>query len=236
MTVGAEGGLSGKNLTVELNDFYSTLSLRLNLLEQARRSLNEFLSRDFNVFDYIEPVENTLSRVIADLLNPDGPHGQGSVFLNEFLALIDHAKLQSDAARARVQCQTMAVCDGKLGFIDITIDLGGFGIGIENKPTAVEQENQLERYCRHLNARHNGKFCLVFLDGRGSEIKSISAEDRRKLEGVGQFKVITYVPDLTSWLDNCFKECRAEKLRWFLRDFKGYIERMFGVPYEEGVS
>ena len=43
----------------------------------------------FNVFDYLRDDELGLSRVLADLLDPAGPHGQKTLFLRSFLSLID---------------------------------------------------------------------------------------------------------------------------------------------------
>src|ERR1035441_3218191 len=74
-----------KRFAEKLADFYSSLAFRFELLDDARRHFNAYMARDFNVFYYIEPDENKLSRVIKDLLSPDGTHGQGTVFLDQFL-------------------------------------------------------------------------------------------------------------------------------------------------------
>ena len=49
--------------------------------------------------------------------------------------------------------------------IDITIDFGSHGFGIENKPWAIEQDKQLEHYHEHLDKQFGGK-TLFFFDKR----------------------------------------------------------------------
>jgi hypothetical protein len=216
-------------LAAELNEFLSALDFRLRLFEDARRSLNVYLPQDFNVFEYIQPDENTFSRVLADLLSPEGPHGQDGIFLRKFLELIDHPELSREAGQAKVRCQDYCVREG--GFIDITIELRDFGVGIENKPWAAEQKDQLQRYWHELHAKHAGRFCLVFLDGRGRPTESITEADRHALEAEKKFKMLSYVPDLKGWLESCAKESEADKVRWFLRDFAEYVERCL-TPFE----
>lgn len=216
----------------DLRDFHSTLSLKLNLLEQARRSLNVYLSQDFNVFDYIEPDENAISQVLADLLNPHGPHGQGKVFLDAFLRAVGHSERTNGSSQARVGCQTHAFASTG-GFIDITIDLPDkFGIAIENKPWAIEQPNQLARYAQHLERVQTGGFCLVFLEARGIGFTSIAPGIAVDLEKAGKLRTLKYVPELKAWIELCAKESQSDKLRWFLRDFAGYLDRTFSA--EEG--
>lgn len=210
----------------DLREFHSTLALRLDLLDQARKSLNVYLSKDFNVFDYIEPDENGISQVVADLLDPKGPHGQSKVFLDSFLMAIGHSEQICDSDQARVHCQTHAIASTG-GFIDITIDLPEFGIGIENKPWAVEQPAQLARYVQHLDRIHAGRYSLVFLEGRGIGPTSIPDRTARELEAAGKFRTLKYVPDLKNWIELCAKESQSDKLRWFLRDFAGYLDRNF---------
>jgi hypothetical protein len=85
------------DLARDLNEFHSSLSFRLELLNTARKNLNTYLSQDLRIFDYIDPDENLLSRILHDLLDPDGPHGQGDVFLRKFLERIGHPELSREA-------------------------------------------------------------------------------------------------------------------------------------------
>lgn len=215
------------DLVKSLTEFHASLSFRLELLNRARKSLNTYLSQDLRVFSYIAPDENMLSRILKDLLDPDGPHGQGEVFLVKFLERIGHPELSGEASLATARCQTPASCVPEGGLIDITVSFPSFEIGIENKPSAVEQPDQLSRYCRHLDAHSHGRFCMVFWDGRGTAPTSISEEYRQTLEAGGCFKVLSYIPDLRDWLEECIRESKSDKLRWFLRDFAEHVKSEF---------
>src|SRR4051794_32824876 len=52
-------------------------------IQESERNRTE--ARRFNVFSLIKPDENRLSDILADLLDPDGPHGQGNLFLRLLL-------------------------------------------------------------------------------------------------------------------------------------------------------
>ena len=56
---------------------------------QAVREQDRRLARHFNVFRYLRDDELGLSRIIADLLDPDGEHGQGATYLEAMLELLE---------------------------------------------------------------------------------------------------------------------------------------------------
>ena len=58
------------------------------------RELDRLLARRFNALDYLRADEHGLSRIVADMLDPRGTHGQGTGFLSELLGLdgVDNAK------------------------------------------------------------------------------------------------------------------------------------------------
>lgn len=114
-------------------------------------------------------------------------------------------------------------------------------IGIENKPRAIEQDNQLQAYQEHLSKKYGDHWCLVYLSGDGSKPISIEEKLREQYMETGKLVVLNYVEDVVEWLNNCYKECKAEKVRIFIQDFIEYIEENFknasedvdgGVDYE----
>jgi hypothetical protein len=210
-----------------LKEFYSGLAFRLQLFTEMQARLNAQIASRFNVFDYIEPDENKLTWIIADLLDPNGSHGQGTVFLDAFLEAVGHAKLSARSAGARVNCQEFSDSDTRVGFVDCTIELGDFSVGLENKPWAVEQKDQLRRYAEYLRNQKGEEFCLVLLDGRQVPIESLNDAERATLETKGQFRVMTYQSEFKVFLRRCRQECNAEKLRWFLIDFEAFVDQRF---------
>jgi len=221
-------------LSGELDRFFGDLGFRLELFESARRKLDVYLASEFNVFSYIAPDENRLSDIIAELLNPEGKHGQGEVFLREFLKVL-RVEPQGHGRCRVVREQATAFIPQSQRRIDILVDIDGFGIGIENKPWAGEQPDQLSAYWEYLRARYGDRCLLVYLSGGGDHPQSIPAEEWERLKGEGKLKVLAYSGAFKEWLVSCYKECSAEKVRWFLRDFVDFVEGTFrNQPEESG--
>lgn len=60
----------------------------------VEHQLDRHLANHFNALDYLRTDEIGLSRIVADLLDPDGPYGQGACFLALFLVpLIEQDRL-----------------------------------------------------------------------------------------------------------------------------------------------
>src|SRR5438046_8522976 len=70
----------------ELQQFARSLQYRIRLLAESRVHTDRLLATRHNVFDYIQPDENRLSDILLDLLDPNGPHGQTDIFLQQFIA------------------------------------------------------------------------------------------------------------------------------------------------------
>lgn len=231
-----KSGESMNDLRARLHAFYDTLSLRTSLLRESRREMNAYLAMDFNVFSYMDPDENHLSDLIKDLLSPEGKHGQGGVFLNLFAQQLG-LELPLGDQRLRVLREVpITFPPASYGFLDLLVDGGSFGIGIENKPWAGEQRDQLDRYRVHLDHQYSGRYCLVYLAGSREMPTSLPSDVRRRLVSNGQFKVLQYRSGLSDWLRACEKECKAEKIRWLLRDFVSFVNARFdlGDPELEG--
>src|ERR1051326_6217455 len=130
-------------LVSALTDFYDRLKPRLDRFHEEHKKLDIYEATRFNTFDYIDPDENKLSDIIHDLLDPAGNHGQGVTFLAAFL---ETAQAPAGLIRApfRVKREDCTLyCARFQRRIDITVDLNGFAVGIENKPWAYEGEEQL---------------------------------------------------------------------------------------------
>jgi len=60
-------------------------------------------------------------------------------------------------------------------------------------------------------------------------------QTKEKLKQEGKFLEVSYNNFLKPWLIKCYKECEAEKVRWFLKDFANWIENNFEeVENDEG--
>lgn len=201
------------------------------------------LAPDFNMVSCLYPDENRLSAVIRMLLDPNGGHGQGEIFLSLFLDVIEkeaateghHADilrlLRQGMATGRTKSTLEAITDtieSTLRRIDILLDVGGVGLAIENKPWAVDQENQIEDYAEHLANFYKEHYLFIYLSGTGGipADGSLTAEKREKFEKDGQFLVFSYL-SLRNWVRHCAEKCRSTRVRIFLEDFESYITLQF---------
>ena len=88
----------------KLERFFAELGPRLDTARKLDDELDRQLARRFNVFRYLRTDENGLSRMIADLLDPAGDHGQGAVFLRLLTDRLGFAKgVSLDGAEVRTE-------------------------------------------------------------------------------------------------------------------------------------
>ncbi len=227
----------GRGCRCQVGDYFSDLARHL---EEARPLLEEQYARnapDFNTFECLHPQgldEVGLSRVIADLLNPHGSHCQGDRFLSLFLRDLLRTKWAPGTAVRVVREDLTLHCRRPRRRIDITIDLGSRGIGIENKPWAEDGEDQLRDYKEHLDRKYHGHFQLVYLSGDGKPPKSIPAAERRALVGLRKFQLLTYSHHLANWLASCRDSCASGRVQSFLDDFRRYVRMRFRSAPDRG--
>lgn len=228
----------------DLASFFDGLGYYVRVSREARQSLASAVAESFSVFDYIEPHENRLSTIIADLLDPKGKHGQGSTFLAAFLKQLEDVgcelppnwQAHLDEATVINEAATSFLADAARR-IDIRIELPQpFGIGIENKPWAGEQPDQLAAYSKDLEERYKkGGFVLIFLCRRGRKPESIPEADWSELRRLGKCATLHYTDEFLNWLSECRMRAEADKVRHFIKDFVRYIQsNLSGVePTEE---
>ena len=203
------------------------MSFRLDNFNSAKKKLDIYLSSSFNVFGYIKPNENLISDIIADMLNPFGNHGQKDLFLQKFFDIIIPDEINNNASYTVQREVATNYITHHNRRIDIIIsDNENFGIGIENKPWAGEQPNQIKDYVEHLTKKYH-KFILIYLSGNGSEPTSIDNEPKKELLENKKLINRSYAGKFLVWLGTCYKECESNKYRWFLKDFIRYVEITF---------
>lgn len=201
-----------------------SLGLVKQLLNQVKIITNAYeivkknTGEDFNLFQILgmETAEvKTHSKFLAELLNPDGSHLQGDIFLSLFINYLnefdesnkdhkeylfgdDKIKLIPNKAKIVIEKFIGKKTDTEGGRIDMTIeDSENRIICIENKIYAVEQDKQLLRYSNFANKYK--EFHLIFLTLNGNKC-SILNEDEGKVYS------ISYKKHIVEWLELCKKE------------------------------
>ena len=191
-----------------------------------------------SIFQLLAPNENALSRVLAELLDPRGSHGQGELFLNEFLR---QAKLPlvspAEARHVRVRREFTT---HKQRRIDIVVETPNAVLGIENKPWAAQQEKQLFDYDP----------CIRDWIAEGRRCALMFISDQEPKERVQSLIQISYRQDiarsntLRQLIENTMPLIKSERTRSPLEDFLGFLQIQFGggsvaietdAPYVEAI-
>lgn len=198
------------------------ISAWLSAAKEYRKAASRELASDFNAISLLNPNETRLSSILADILNPNGSHGQGSIFIERFLLLlgIEYAR---KTASANIELEKQ-VCGQRR--IDIFIELEDLIIGIENKPWAHDPPNQLSDYIEYTRSRasQGKKWVFVYLCNREPSEGSIGRDHRETLLKEKRLVELNF-NSIASWIDNCAKESSASQVRFFLQDFSGFIKR-----------
>jgi hypothetical protein len=214
-------------LRADLGKFYDAISTRLERFQVEYQEKERREATRFNVFTYIDPDENSLSDVISDLLDPTGTHGQGPLFLTSLLATIG-VPPESIRPPFKIKREDRTLySDSFQRRIDITLEVGDLGIGIENKPWAYEGEDQLKDYMVHLRRKYGDRCVLVYLSGDGSAPVSLGHADVAAMEAAGTLKILAYPTHVHGWLERCCQDCKAENVRYFLLDLIDFVEDQF---------
>ena len=234
----------------EYQRFFDGLAPRLETTRVLERELDVKLARRFNVFDYLKSKcgyrvnEATLSRVIADLLDPSGSHGQDTLFLKCLLRGLDldwTSDISLQSARIEVERQTD---DNRRLDVSVHIDKDHC-LAIENKPYAPDRTNQFKDYLYELMKYEKSLLIYLSAGGKPPAEKSLTLDDLDVLQDDHLFKIMPYDNtggsdreddfdqyridySLADWLGDCRKSCDIDRLRWFLSEAETFCERQFG--------
>lgn len=193
---------------------------------QAEQELNE--APRFNIFQILEnkSLEKHHSRFLGDLLDPNGRHSQGQIFLRRFLTENGLDNIKSDP---------------RLGTLQVTLELESkitgesrpdiivrcpplFLIVIENKIGAGEGQSrdgtwQLEKYRDWLDKQSGfEEKRLIFLTPDGRD--SASHREHRKL---------SYITQVRPLLTECLNEIRAPRVQHAVRQYLEVIDDLRSV-------
>jgi hypothetical protein len=203
---------------------------RLAVLRESERRFSRQLAPRFDMFEAFRFGELELSRCLAILLDPRGSHGQGPLYLEAFLRLLDTKNAAADlldCAPDNATVEVEAVIDGQRR-IDLLIRSGRHLIGIENKPWAIDQSEQLKAYGDWLTTRAQGSLTkgemsgdkspcwrLVYLaNGSPSEF-SIAKDLREKWLAEGTLIQIDFA-QVEAYLAEVLRHTQAPVVRCFI--------------------
>lgn len=189
---------------------------QIELINEVKKFLvsyekeNQISAKEFSVFQYINLYEVLMSKIFKDLLNPRGKHGQGSLFLDQFLSLLE---IENPILTERFSIITEALTShlDNNRRIDILLNWNNkFGIGIENKPYTIDQKNQLSDYSIQLSKEFNDNYVLVFISNRHPDVTSIEKDILESLTKQKKFIHLDF-NDIIKWLEESKEEVKSQK-------------------------
>ena len=186
---------------------------------------------DYNIFTLFHKFSdevNLHSNFIASLLDPNGDHYKGDLFLKLFLETCGIDDFDIDTS--------MATVFKEFKHIDIYISDGKKHIILENKVYAKDQPTQIARYIKAIQNKDaevkDEDICVLYLhpDGELPDKQSFGDYHARLLgENPSiKFKVISYGKEILEWIDKCKNEVsNITDLNVFLSQYKDVIEMIY---------
>ena len=234
--------------------FFAELAPRLETAKALGLDLDRHLARRFNVLDYLRDDELGLSKIIADLLDPNATHGQGSLFLKAFLECLRRPgdtnlstgewSLPDEGTHVAITTEREVTGLRRIDVsVEIRTDTATYCLAFENKPYAHDQPNQVADYLAFLHETYDHEFLLIYLSPTGQAPSDESASNRELRERwSGRFAIMPFhesdedwddglvrtPTSFAGWLAECRRRCEVDRLRWFLRDAEVFCERTFG--------
>lgn len=199
-------------------------------LGQAQQEERNRKGENYNLFSIlsIERYELKHSALIANLLDPKGSHGCGDAFLRAFFEIaLKGTAYPFESSTPPDSCTeyyTGPIADDTGGRIDILVKSSHYGLIIENKIYAGDQDKQLTRYDNYGKETFGADgYLLVYLTLYGCDASKESTATK-SAEEVGYLR-LSYAEDILRWLEQCVrladnKPLVRESLNQYIRTIK----------------
>jgi hypothetical protein len=180
--------------------------------------INEKTGKNFNIFRILGngTAETAICRVIHELLNPHGSHGQGDIYLRLFI----HSVLQLEFTEKdfeTAQVYREYVIDGNRR-IDLYIKTMNYAIPIEVKIYAGDQAKQCEDYYR---VAVNSSIYYLTPAGSMPTEESLGSLTEKEIQ------CISFKESIVSWIEKCItlkETVRLSSIREVLWQFLDTIK------------
>ena len=200
---------------------------KILLTEKAERYRK---GKEFNVFaiQQTDTDEVRVCRLLRELLDPKGSHGQGDIFLRIFiekvLGMDKKTFADSDYSSAKVMREELTDSSRR---IDLVISIGSRYFPIEVKIYANDQDSQCFDYYEYAKRRDKDTILYYLtLDGHKPSEESI-----RELKDK-QYQCISFFEDIHDWINDCIHNPQIEQIysiREILIQFRSAIEGLNGI-------
>ena len=199
-------------------------------LEQAQQKERNRKGENYNLFSIlsIERYELKHSALIANLLDPEESHGCGDAFLRAFFEIALKGTAypfeSSTPPDSLTEHYIGPIAGDTGGRIDILVKSSQYGLIIENKIYAGDQDKQLIRYDNYGKEIFGADgYLLVYLTLYGYDASKESTATK-SAEEVGYLR-LSYAEDILRWLEQCVrladnKPLVRESLNQYIRTIK----------------
>ena len=216
---------------LDIQRFFRAVA-RICALEQAQQEERNRKGENYNLFSIlnIERYELKHSALIANLLDPKGSHGCGDAFLKAFFEIALKGTAypfeSSTPPQSHTEHYTGLIAGDTGGRIDILVESKSshYGLIIENKIYAGDQDKQLTRYDNYGKKTFGAdRYLLVYLTLFGSEASEGSTAKGNAKEV--DYLCLSYAEDILRWLEQCVrladnKPLVRESLNQYIRTIK----------------
>lgn len=216
------------NVTTKPDSSETTYGLRrlANLVDDCKVNANRRGER-FNLFSILgvqRDEARTHSRFLAELLNPEGRHGEGLRFLRAFIT--DVLGLSHELSERINVTRELSTAEQRR--VDLVVESPELVIGIEVKIDAGDQEAQLYDYYREIIHRSSSQktavLCYLTLDGKTPSSNSLKTLDPDKV------CCLSFAGHISDWIDICISLSNHKpELSHALIQYKRLIEDLTGA-------
>lgn len=164
-------------------------------------------NKDYNIFRVlgVSQMEKVMCRMLADLLSPEGSHGQRAVYLKSFLEQVLHRELPEEELES-IQVYTEYPIPVRKR-IDLVLKGTNCFIPIEVKIEAFDQNSQCYDYYQYAHGMdENTKIVYLTKDGRMPEEYSLTSADGKDMLHYDKLLCISFAEDIILWLEKILSE------------------------------
>ena len=221
---------------LDIQQFFQKVA-NICALEQAQQEERNRKGENYNLLSIlrIEDSELKHSALIANLLAPKGSHGCGDAFLRAFfeIALKGTAyPFESSSPDSCTEHYTGPIAGDTGGRIDILVESKSshYGLIIENKIYAGDQDKQLTRYDNYGKKTFGAdRYLLVYLTLFGSEASEGSTAKGNAKEV--DYLCLSYAEDILRWLEQCARLAYDKPL--VRESLNQYIQTIKQLTYQD---
>ncbi len=219
--------MNSSDIASEQGDFTIRFH-RLNaLVETCKENANRHGER-FNIFSILSMQRDetrTHSRFLAELLSPDGRHGEGGKFLQLFVRDVLGLPI---TLKGRITVTRELATTEDQRRVDIVVDSPSLIIGIEVKIDANDQPAQLRDYYKELSQRAKGRKTVALtyltLDGKSPTNESLMDLNPENVH------CLSFSQDIRQWIDSCACAIpQKPELSFALIQYKRLLESLTGT-------